>query len=153
MAKECQKCKTYKDCIGKQWYNYSEIRFCPYQVIWIIESCGVLFEGNWPDNPDGSSYVDPAIRMGFGDDAYYIKPEGILAEVEARLETTGDAGEALVDEIEDGRVTVIVKDGIIKIDGLSRPARRALMYAKGRRRKRESFPEWRADKKRRDGKP
>ena len=147
MAKECQKCKRWRDCIGKPWYTYPEIRFCPYQVIWIIESWGILLKGDWPDNPDGSSYIDPAIKGGFSNEAYFVKAVGVIAEVNERLKTTSEAGEALVDEIKDGKVTVIMEDGRIKFDGLSRPAYRALMYVKGERRKLKTYPEWKAAQK------
>lgn len=140
--KSCLDCKDYKDCIGKPWYTYQEIRFCPYQIIWIIENWGPLEKGNWPDCPDGSRHIDPMIKTGFSNEAYFVKAVGIIAEVKKRLETTGEAGEALVDEIEDGNVTVIVEDGRIKFDGLSRPAYRALMYVKGKRRKLIDYRRW-----------
>lgn len=136
----CLDCKDYHKCpysVGKQCYIYIEIRWCPYQVIYIIEHSAELIRGNWPDNPDGSGYTDPMIKLGYRSEAYFTKPEEIIAEVEYRLSTTGDAGDALVDEVLNGTVT---------IDRLSRPARLALMYAKGRDRKSETFPQWRAVK-------
>ncbi len=151
--KSCKNCKSWKDCIGKAWYSYSDLRFCPYQVIWIIENSATLEVGNWPDCPDGSTHIDPDIKTGYSSEAYYVKAIGIIAEVGIRLKTTGEAGEALVDEIEGGKVTVTEKDGKIKFDGLSGPAIRVLMYAKGKKRKKQSYPQWQADKKRRDNKP
>jgi len=133
--KDCRSCKDYRQCPGKEWYTYSEIRFCPYQVVWIIEHRDTLLEGNWPDSPDGSIYIDPQIRTGVRDEAYYAKPVGILVEVEARLKTTGVAGEALQDEVKQG----------LSFEQLSRPARRALMYVKGWRRKKQTFAEWMRD--------
>ena len=111
----CLECKFYQKCTRlHDWFSYSEVRWCPFQVIFIIEHSGELLEGNWPDNPDGSGYTDPMIKLGYRSEAYFTKPEEIIGEVEYRLKTTGDAGDALVDEILNG--TVI-------IDRLSRPAR------------------------------
>ena len=150
--KSCLDCKDYRACMGKEFYTYGEIRWCPYQVIWIIDNSETLREGDWPDCPEGFTRIDPSIKTGFSDEAYFTKAAYVLGAVEGRLKTTKEAGEALVDEIKEGRVEVIVEDGIIKIVGLSRPAKRALMYIKGRRRKRESYPEWKAGKKYREGK-
>lgn len=129
----CVTCQDYHKCfykVGKDWFTYEEIRNCPYQVIWIIENARIFLLGDWPDCPDGSRHIDSAIKGGFSNEAYFVKAVGIIAEVNKRLQTTGEAGEALVDEI---------KAGIVYIDDLSRPAYRALMYVKGRRRKAPSY--------------
>jgi len=135
----CLKCRNYKECpfgSGKRWYTYQEIRFCPFQVLFIIEKAGILGKGTWPPDPDGSSYVDPGIMTGFTGEAYFAKPIEILAEVELRLTTTKEAGEALIDE---------VQAGITNIEMLSRPAKRALMFTKGWRRKKQTYSQWKAD--------
>ena len=137
MAKDCRSCKTYKDCIGKRWYNFSEIRFCPYQVIWIIENAGALRTVTWPANPDGSSYIDPKIKIGFGSEAYYVKPVGILAEVEYRLKRTGTDGKLLRAEVENGK----------DISMMEPESRSALMYIKGWRRKSLSYQRWKKQRK------
>lgn len=127
--KDCRKCKTYKDCAGKPWYHYGEIRWCPYQVIFIIENLEVLIAGSWPPNPDDSSYIDPQIRTGYRSEAYYTKPVEILAEVEYRLKRTGVDGKLLKAEI------------LGELE-LSKESKSALMYVKGRRRKRMSYKRW-----------
>ena len=135
----CVECKDYHKCpygVGKAWYLYIEIRWCPYQVVFILESSDTLLAGNWPDNPDSSSYTDPMIKTGFRSEAYFTKPVEIIAEVEDRLKTTGDAGRALVDEVQ--------RQGVRGIELLSDPAYEALMYLKGRDHKEESFARWRA---------
>ena len=55
------------------------------------------------------------------------------AEITVRLKTTGDAGEALVDEIH---------AGITDYESLSRPAKKAANYVSGWRRRRQSFSRW-----------
>lgn len=152
--KECRKCKTYQDCeghiyevkteAGKQyvnWYHYGEVRFCPYQVLFIIEQSATLGVGRWSDSPDGSSYTDPAVQSALKPEAYYTKPEEILGEVKRRLKTTKEAGEALVDAALEGETD---------IKRLSRPAYRALMYCKGKKRKKEPYPKWRYDQDRKN---
>lgn len=144
----CFECKDYKKCpyLGvKDWYTYGEVRFCPYQIIFIIGNSETLLKGEWPENPANSSSIDPAIKTGFKGEAYFTKPEEIVGEVEYRLKTTADAGECLVDQINKGQVTVLVEDGKIRIKGLSGPADRALMYIKGWRRKRINFFRWLRD--------
>jgi len=128
VAKDCRECKDYRDCDGKPWFHYGEIRFCPFQILWIIENSETL-RADWPPNPDGSSYIDPNIRTGYKSEAYFTKPAGILGEVNARLARTGMYGKLLRAEVLAG------------LD-LSQEARDALMYVKGGRRKRMSFSAW-----------
>ena len=127
--KTCQSCKSYKNCLGKEWFSYSDFRWCVWQVIWVIQHSEVLRAGNWPLSPDGSSYIDPWIKTGYRSEAYFVKPEEILAEVEWRLKQTGKDGKLLWDEV---------------VGGLElRPeAKDALMYVKGFRRKKQSYPDW-----------
>lgn len=127
--KDCRDCRSYKDCVGKPWYHYGEIRWCPYQVVWIIESLEVLATGGWPPNPEGTGYIDPKIKTGYASEAYYVKPVGILAEVEYRLRRVGIHGKLLKAEVLAG------------LD-LSDESRSALMYVKGWRRKRMGFRTW-----------
>lgn len=139
---DCFTCKSPKGCIGKLWYYYAEIKFCVPQVIWIIFHSDTFLEGSWPPNPEVSSYIDPKIQTGFRDEAYFAKPEEMIGEVEARLKTTGVSGEALIGEVRQG----------LGLDQLSRPARDALFYVRGWRRKRQSFSQWMAERNRGHGK-
>ena len=91
--KDCLECKDYRDCEGHNyiikteageeyvsWYNYEEIRFCPYQIYFIIENEALLGTGRWPDSPESSSSIEPSIKTGYRSEAYYTKPEIILGE-------------------------------------------------------------------------
>lgn len=130
---DCRKCKDYRDCTrNHDWFHYGEIRWCVWQVIWVIENSGTLLAGNWPPNPDGSGYIDPKIKTGYGSEAYYTKPAGILAEVEYRLRRTGIEGKLLRAEIKAGET----------MDSMEPEARSALMYIKGWRRKRIGYKRW-----------
>ena len=129
MAGDCRKCKDYRECTrNRDWFSYQEIRFCPFQVLWIILHEETLMD-NWPPNPDGSSYIDPGIKTGLGSEAYYTKPAGILAEVNTRLAKAGVHGKLLRAEVLAG------------LD-LSEESKSALMYVKGWRRKSMSYQRW-----------
>lgn len=134
MAKDCRKCKSYKDCPGKPWFHYGEIRWCPWQVLWVIEYSVTLLAGKWPPNPEGSGYIDPGIKTGYGSEGYYVKPVGILGEVEYRLKRCGVDGKLLRAEVLAGLE-------------LSQESKSALYYCKGWRRKRISYGEWRRKRK------
>lgn len=120
--------------MGKPWFHYGEIRFCPYQVCWIIEHSDTIIAGNWPANPDGSSHTDPKITAGYKSEAYYVKPTAMLGEVEYRLKRTGVDGKLLRAELLAG------------LD-LSRESKDALMYVKGWRRKRMTYQRWLRDRR------
>lgn len=133
--KDCRSCRSYKDCPGLAWFDYGAIRFCPYQILFIIANSDILLSGNWPPNPDSSSYTDPAIQSALKPEAYYTKPEEILGEVERRLSRTGINGKLLVAEVQAG------------YSELSPEARDALMYVKGWEKKDTSYSQWRSSRK------
>ena len=143
--KDCRDCRTYKDCeghiyivdteAGKQyvsWFHYGEIRWCVFQVLFIIEHSVTLWAGNWPTNPEGSGYIDPGIKTGYSSEGYYIKPVGILGEVEYRRKRTGTDGKLLKEQVENGK----------DITMLEPESRSALMYIKGWRRKKINYKRW-----------
>lgn len=126
---DCRHCKDYRDCIGKDWYNYAEIRWCIYQIIWILKNYTSFMAGRWPKDPYGSGSNGQRIVQT---EATFVKPILILAEVRSRLKRTGSQGELLITQIEDGRTLSTLSDG----------AREVLMYIKGNRRKRIGFRRW-----------
>lgn len=136
MAKDCQDCKSWKDCLGKPFYTYQDIRYCPFQVLWVIEHSETLRIGNWPDNPDSSSYVDPKIKTGYGSEAYFVKAVIILGEVEYRLARTGIEGKLLVAEVRAG----------VSLEELQPESRTSLMFIKGKRRKDTPYSQWKASR-------
>ncbi len=131
--RDCRKCVS-KGCMGKEWYSYADIRWCRFQCIWLITHIVELGEGNWPDNPDGSSYVDPALRSkSFRSEAYFCKPVGLVAEVMSRLGKTGEDGITLMEDIQ---------SGIKEYNNLKTIAKRALDYISGFRRRKEPYSAW-----------
>lgn len=141
--KDCRKCRTYKDCPGKPWYNYGDIRWCVYQVFFIIENWATLLAGDWADNPDGSSYIDPLVKTGYKAEAYYTKPEEILGELDYRLKRTGTDGKLLKAQIMAGD----------DYNDLESESHLALMYVKGKRRKRMSYKDWQNERTYRHSQP
>jgi hypothetical protein len=135
LSGDCRDCKDYRDCIPPEWFNYAEIRFCPYQVIWILQNTETLRAGHWPKDPD--KVDDNSGQKGIKTEATFTKPILILAEVESRLRRTGINGKLLVAQIEAG----------IEFSNLDREARDALFYVKGWRQKRMSFRAWKKARK------
>lgn len=131
-ASPCLKCKRWKDCIGRPHYEYSDIRFCPYQIMWILENADVLLSGVWPIDTATESVSQKSISH----EAKFVKSEIVIGEVEKRMTTTGDVGVCLKDA---ARKQIIIKE-------LSDPERNVLMYLKGKRRKLVTYSRWKADK-------
>ena len=122
---DCRKCKSWKGCIGKDWYHYGEIRWCPLQCIWILQYAQELKEGRWPEISDFSSEEMKT-------EAPFARTIAIIAELEERLDMTDNKGELLITQVEDGRT----------FDDLSQGARAILLYVKGWRRKSIGFRRW-----------
>jgi hypothetical protein len=126
---DCRNCKRWEGCVGKAWYSYADLRWCPLQVIWLIQHAEIFKSGKWP-------IEEGAQTEGGGKqvkrEAPFVKPEIIIAELEHRLKKTGIQGQRLIAQIKAGR----------DINALNPRAYEALMYVKGWRRKRMSFTEW-----------
>jgi len=128
---DCQHCKDYRECTAPpNWFHYGEIRWCPFQCIWILRNADTLRAGRWP--PQEGQAESPKGKSQFKTEASFVKPELVIGEVEARLSRTPDKGELLITQIEDGRT----------FDNLSDGAWAILMYIKGNRRKQISFRRW-----------
>ena len=142
---DCQSCKRWKGCPGKwysytengkkteeEWYHYGEIRWCPYQVIWILQNADIFRAGDWV-----SKHEESGESRQLKAEAYFVKAGIAISEIEARLAQHPSGGEILVTQIEDGR----------SIDTLSDGAHEILMYVKGKKRKAEDFNTWRRKRK------
>jgi hypothetical protein len=144
---DCHTCRNWRDCPGlREWFNYSEIRFCPYQVIWVIRWADILRTGDWPQDPDGGG-DDNHGQRSIKTEAGFVKPSLILAEVESRLQRTGKDGKILRYQIEamDSRYNPLVL--CMVYDRLDRDARTALLYVKGWRQKKMCFADWKRQRK------
>jgi hypothetical protein len=135
MTGDCRSCKDYRLCIPPEWFNYAEIRFCPYQVVWIIQFAETLKAGRWPKDPNMAD--DNQGGKNIKTEAAFTKPILIIAEVESRLGRTGINGKLLVAQIQAGR----------EFSNLDKEAWDALLYVKGWKQKPESFPVWKKKRK------
>jgi len=133
---QCRECRKnhwrWGDCEGLSWYAPPDLHYCWHQVIWLIDNSD---SDNWPPNTTETGYVG-----GHGQSnqqAPYVGIKDHVGEIMARLDSTGDCGQALYDE-------VMVAD-LKRISSLSIPAFRALCYVSGWRRKNRSFAQWRWD--------
>lgn len=134
--------KMYKECKGKAWYTISDIRYCPLQVLWLIEEFfhldgGGIYRCNidWPDTEMAEL---PSIQRFAQTSAYFTKAIEVIAELAVRLKRLGRSGELLLAELQAG------------MEGnLTSEADAAFHYITGNRRKREPFYKWKSDRKRR----
>jgi len=127
---DCRDCKDYRECIGKEWFDFSEIRWCIHQVIWLLQFKETLLDGRWPQDPYGADNNTSSRTVKT--EASFVKPELVIAELEARLDRCGIQAELLVTQVEDGR----------SLSNLSPGAREVLMYVKGLKRKDTDFKKW-----------
>ena len=121
-----------------EWYSPGKIRFQREEMIWLISWIDLLSEGVWP--PEGKDTGYTGYQKSQSHKAPFETPVLFAAEVHVRLKTTGEAGEALVDE---------VQGGIKNYEGLCGPAQRALNYISGYRRRKETYSQWKATQKKR----
>lgn len=128
---ECERHSWPKGCVGKEWFSFSEICWCRFQLVWLIKN----LEGDtWPPNPEESSYVDTQIRTGYASEGHFVKPASILAEVNYRLKRCGTDGKLLKAEI------------MAELE-LSPEAKTALNYCSGFNRKRPNYMVWKKKRK------
>ena len=136
----CVVCQDYHDCAyneGKEWYSYGEVRFCPFQCIWLIEYRELIMDGVWPHD---AANTDPMIHTSFASEAYFTKPGEIWAVFSPRLKKAGRSGQTLVEEID--TFTIKLNEKSVSLTFLSTTAYQALMYLKGARGKKVSFSQW-----------
>ena len=138
---DCKKCKTYQDCLGKEFYSVEDIRWCSYQVLWLIEhffelnSGGIYrYEIEWPDT---LARELPSIHRFVQTSAYFTKTIEVIAELAVRLKKLGRSGELLLAELQAGME-----------HNLTGEAQMAFYYITGERRKKLDYPQWKANRKR-----
>ena len=117
--------------MSEVYYKPSEIRFSRPQMLWLIEWLPVLEVGEYPKDPKDSGYTEsPHVQTSHSSHAPFETAAQIYAEVTDRLKSTGESGEVLVHE---------VQHGLDVYELLSPPAKKALNYISGWRRREQSF--------------
>lgn len=126
----CRDCKDWHGCVGKDWYSYPDIRWCPFQVMWLLKHADTLCWGDWPPEP---GRADPGIgEKQVSKEGHFVKPKVIIAELKYRLDRCGVQGKLLAAQAR-------ARDDI---DMLEPEAWQALMYVKGFKRKSSGFSDW-----------
>lgn len=133
----CRDCHSWKDCPAPErgWYSYGEVRWCVYQVFWILKWEEYFDIGIWP-TPE--STVE-APKRTLSKDAQYVNSMIIIGELRVRLEKTGLKGKLLREECQNREKMLYLSD----------PAKEALWYCAGWRRKGMSFRDWLKQRKHR----
>ena len=134
---DCGSCKKIDKCryVNADWYPATGIKFCRNQVLWYLQNCDTIRQGEWPQSLDGSSYTDPAIRSN----AVRLPShncEVISAEIDTRIKACGLEGKLLEYEVKLGYQ-------------LSETSWKALNYCSGWRRKTSKYSQWKAEQNRR----
>jgi len=142
---DCKTCKgRYKECAGQEFYTVEDIRYCPYQVLWLIEEFFYLDGGGihrtnleWPDTLMSEL---PSVQRFAKTSAYFTKAVEIIAELAVRLKRLGKSGDLLLAELQAG------------MEGnLTDEADAAFHYITGNRRKLKPYYLWKAQRKWRRG--
>jgi hypothetical protein len=127
----CGDCKRPCNYPNADWFPPNAIKFCRLQVLFYLKDCDSIRQGEWPKEPNGSSYTDPAIRSAFVKIPAH-NAEMFAAEMDCRLKMCGIEGKLLEYEV--------------KLDyQLSPSSYKALNFISGWRRRTES---WRSFKSR-----
>ena len=130
MSGDCRRCRSWKDCPGKEWYSFSDIRWCVQQVFWLLKYAWMLRQGVWP-SPE--TLLEGGVRgRQMIAEGRFAKAVLVIAEVDKRLARTGLRGELLAEQC-------INRE---KMEYLTDNARDALYYVAGWNRKSTSFGMW-----------
>lgn len=124
---------------NRDWYAPHEITFNYCQIIWILGVLAMLKEGNWPPGDPNDIETQHCIHSG----AYFESAILVAAEVEVRLDRTGDDGFIVRDKYchnEDDR-TLSRKYHLSEAE-IEMRIRRALRYTAGDGRKKTPYDIW-----------
>ncbi len=126
----CPSCNRFimNTCKGYEWYELKEIRFCRWQVLFLLENFHA-----YPTDPYTSGYTEaPRTSHRIGANAPFESQAVVFAELEYRIEKTGTDGKWLISDVQKG----------VTLRELAYEPRRALHYCAGWTRKRLSYSAW-----------
>lgn len=144
MPKLCRDCKDWRFCEVRDYFALSDIKPCPFQVVWLLATFTRKREDGeyefWIDKwmPD-PSHTELASSSTFKSPFESIAC--LSAEINWRLNRTGKDGKELMMD---------VLNGTLNIEYLCEDARNALEYISGNKRRRVSYAEWKKVRKYRD---
>ena len=96
---DCFKCRDWGDCMGKPYYTPSELKYCRWQILWLLWHMDELQSSLYPS--DGSSYTTwpPILGKGAKSGAFFETPAGLAGMILGRLNKTGKDGGFLIDQV------------------------------------------------------
>lgn len=135
MSDTCRSCKSWRDCPtpDRAWYSYGEIRWCKYQVFFLLKWAEYLDVGIWP----APETTCEAPKKTISKDAQYVNAAVIMGELHSRLEKTGLKGKLLAEQCKNRERVLYLSD----------EAKDALYYVSGWRRKGSPFSNWLKDRR------
>lgn len=144
---QCQQCKKeiwpWRKCPERlSWYSPSDIRFCPNQMIWLMEHLQILAPdmARWPTDPADSGYYGTGRGRQNYKGAYFESPISYHAEVTWRLDQCGKDGELAFQHWVEGKDEETLADEKgVSVYKLRRRLQRVLVYISGYNRKDKSY--------------
>ena len=136
----CQECNDWKPCIPPEHFTYPEIRWCPYQCIWLLRFSEILQAGYWPLEYDDNTGDDPSMHG-----SPFEKAVIVIAEICQRLTKCGKDGKILKYAVLSNNRNGMMLQQIM--DTLEPEAYEALMYVKGINRKTMTYSQWERNRK------
>ena len=121
-----------------EWYSPRDIRFSPRQVLFLITNLPLLREGQYPPECKATGYTGIS-SVSHSHHAPFEMPVMLAAEIDTRLSCTSTDGLLLVAEAQAEMP-------------LDYPAKMALRYISGWKRKKTDYPTYRSLAKHRDRK-
>ena len=150
MTGDCRDCKDWDSCSGQwysdsegneqEWYSYGEIRWCPYQVFWILKHRETFDVGRWP-KPPRELECDTKSHTRIIREAAFCRPKRIIGEVRARLAAFADKAHWRAD-----KARILERDAITieKMMYLEDDIKSVLYYVSGWNRRETPFRVWQA---------
>jgi len=123
----------------EEFYAPYQIRFTTSQIVWLLRYLDLLKDGRWPPGePD-----DIITRRGVEGRSYFEIPVTIAAEIDIRLEKTGDDGFILKDRFcfEQDKRTLSRKYHL-SVEDIEMRIRRGLRFMSGEARKKITYQEF-----------
>jgi hypothetical protein len=127
----CPQCGEVWDCCQCDGWQLRHFLYARPQMFWVAH---YEFDPPWVVTGETDKVGGQQNQSAPGESIICI-----MAEIQVRLTACGEAGEALQDEAPE----------VVTIGQLSRPARRALNYCSGWKRRRQSYGDWKYQQERR----
>lgn len=137
---ECNTCKDWSGCSGKDFYKPSDIRYCGVQVVWLLQN-PCLDEGRWPNEHRETGYIGNSKSNHHS--AYFEVTMCVIGELNKRISRCGNDGiifrQMYSSGIEQVGDMVRLHPHLAKNGTIEQIAGQVMSYVTGYRRKRISY--------------